>query len=326
MKRRDVLKGLASGAALLAVPAGAWAAGASERAYAASRFGLMLDGVFVGFVQSAEGGSVVGQVVAEPTPVGPPRKHLASVDFEPILLQIGAGMGRPLYDWIASVLDGNPVRKSGEIIAVDANYATVSRVEFSNAAIASIGLPAMDASSKEPAYIMLELSPEFTRRRMGDGATLPAGIATKSGRWLRSNFKLDISGLQGATSRVATIEALTITRKSAASEIGAGRDYVEEPDSIDIANLVFTVPESGAEPLSSWHEDFVVRGNNGQDEERTGTLEYLSPDLKTPLLTIRFSGLGIFSLSPEKSVSGQDTLRRMRAALYCETLTLDFGK
>ena len=37
-----------------------------------------------------------------------------------------------------------------------------------------------------------------------------------------------------------------------------------------------------------WHEDFVIKGNNGEDKEKGGTLEYLTADLKDVLFTLTF--------------------------------------
>ena len=74
-----------------------------------------------------------------------------------------------------------------------------------------------------------------------------------------------------------------------------------------------------------WHESFVIDGKNSTDQERTGRLQYLSQDLKTVLLTVNFTGLGIFKLTPEKVEAGSENIRRVRAEMYCENIQLEFS-
>jgi hypothetical protein len=88
---------------------------------------------------------------------------------------------------------------------------------------------------------------------------------------------------------------------------------------LELPNLVFYLPEAFAKPFFDWHEDFVIKGNNGDDRERAGSLELLEPSLKQSLLTIGFAHLGILSVDP---VSGDGGLRMVRVEMYCEDMTL----
>jgi hypothetical protein len=73
----------------------------------------------------------------------------------------------------------------------------------------------------------------------------------------------------------------------------------------NMAKPVITLAESSADAFYKWHESFVINGHNDPSNQKTGKLEFLSPDLKTTLLTIEFSGLGISEVAPDKSEAGR---------------------
>ncbi len=51
----------------------------------------------------------------------------------------------------------------------------------------------------------------------------------------------------------------------------------------------------------------------------------LSPDLKDELARIDLSGLGIFSLRPDRWEAGSDKPRRIKAEMYVETMAFKLG-
>jgi hypothetical protein len=80
-------------------------------------------------------------------------------------------------------------------------------------------------------------------------------------------------------------------------------------------------PPSRAETWRTWFETFVLRGNNGNEEEKTGTLTLLSSDLQTSLAQIALYNVGIFGL--EGSWPGDPAPSgRLTAHLYCERMNL----
>jgi len=143
-------------------------------------------------------------------------------------------------------------------------------------------------------------------------------------KWLPSNFKLHIDGLDGACSRVNKIEAITVKQKVVENPVGELRDFQKEPAVLEIPNLVITFPESHSEEFYKWHEDFVIKGNNGDDKEKNGSLEFLTPNLSEVLFTITFKHLGVFKLTPEKVESASENLRRLKAEMYCEEMEFNF--
>lgn len=331
--RRDFLSRvgfLAGGMAVLSIPGFRTVALAAtiDRSYSAGKFALELDGQFVGFLKSADGGFPKGEVVTEL--VGPsspfPSKHLTSLKYQDIAIQCDPSLPKPLFDWISAALNKSYVRKNGAIITADFDYKERSRLQFNQALISEIGLPACDAASKDAGFLTVTFGPEFTTPSAGKGVSVTGAVGSKQQKnWSSGNFRLRIQGLEDACKSVSKIEALVIKQTLAQNQVGEMRDYQKEPAKMEFSNLVITVAESQAGPFYAWFEDFAVKGNNGQDRERPGILELLAPDLKEVLLTVNFSNLGIFSFAPDKQMAGGDAIRRVKVEMYCERLTLAQG-
>ncbi len=325
--RRDFLAragGLAGGLALMGVPALRpqldAAAAADLRSYAAGLSALDLDGQFIDFLKSAEGGFPKAEVILESAgPNLPVKKRIGPPRFQEIAIQCDPVMPKPLFDWIAAALNMSYVRKNGAIITADFNRAEQSRLEFKNALITEIGIPACDAGSKDPGFLTVKFAPEFTTPLAGKGSALPA-IGPKSKVLAPSNFRLTIPGLD--CSRVSKIEALTIKQAVSQNAVGQMRDFQKEPGKLEFPNLVISLAESSAGTFYAWFQDMVIKGNAGENNERAGTLEFLDQTMKSPLLTIYFNHLGIFGFTPEKSEASVEAVKRVRVEMYCEQITL----
>ena len=299
----------------------------TKRAYVAGKYAVELDGIEAGWVASAQGGHATSDVVQEK--LGPDhiiKKHLAGVKYEDITVNCGAGMSKGFYGWIKDSFDHKSSRKNGAIVTADYNYKEHSRLTFTNALITEVGFPALDASSKDAATMTIKFAPEYTRQTFApDGPSISGKYDIKpevQKKWLASNFRLKIDGLD--CTRVNKVEAITVKQKVVENPVGEPRDYEKEPAHLEIPNLVITLAESHAKEFFDWHEDFVIKGNNGQDKEKGGSLEFLTPNLSETLFTITFENLGIFKLTPEKVESGSENLRRIKAELYCEDMKFDF--
>jgi hypothetical protein len=106
--------------------------------------------------------------------------------------------------------------------------------------------------------------------------------------------------------------------------VGEERDTEREPAYLEVPNLVVTLAEPYAQDFYDWHADFVINGNSGQANEKSGTLEYLTPKLREALFGLTLSNLGIFKLSVESADSGSEAIRRVRAEMYCEKIQFSY--
>ena len=295
---------------------GAGAAPPTTRSYVSTRFALEIDGSVVGFVSAAEGGLAFGDVVKVAGEDYFFKKHLGSAGFRDIRVEFGADMEKSVYTWISLALQGQHVRLSGAIVGADFNGDVRSRLEFQDAQITEVTFPALDASSKDTAKMSMVLSPDrtFLNRKASGKLSVPGTKSQK--KWLPSNFRFAIDGID--TKRVSKVEALTV--KLPRSTFGeCFRCEPGPPAKVDFPDVVITTGEP-ADTLYDWFESFVIQGNSDDASEKGGSLEYLAPDLKTVLFTLKFNNLGIYELMPVDADAGGLTVPKLLAAMYCEAM------
>jgi hypothetical protein len=326
--RRSFLAG-AAGLTGVALSVGAWkpifaeesprlvldAVSTDKRGFTVGKIGLQLNEASAGFLSSADGGNATADVINEK--VGSDhlaRKHIGAVKYEDITVTAGTGMGKEFYSWIQTSIGGAPIAHTGSILGADVNLKVFTRTDFFNALITEVGMPALDAASKDAAKMTIKFAPEKTRKVLNTGGKLLGGAPLQL-KWLTSNFKLTINGLN--TSFVNRIEQFTVkanyTRFSGDS--ATGQRVLSQ---IDISNLKFTIAEAHAQDFMKWHEDFVINGNNSVENEKFGSLSFLAPDLKTELFNLKLTGLGIFALDPDPLVVSTQGIRHVTAQLYCD--------
>jgi hypothetical protein len=288
------------------------------RSYAVENFMLMLDGIPCGFVRSVGGGDISAEVIQEP--VGSSyfvKKHIGQPRYEDFAAQIGFGMAKAVYDWIAASWSMNYQRKNGSVVAADHTLKAQLERQFFNALLTETTMPALDASSKEAAYLTIKFAPEFTKTVKGKGKV---GAAAKQQQklFLPSNFRLELDGIDCA--RVSKIDSFTVRQTVVSDDIGDARDYAKEPGNIEFPNLYVTMVETGVATWESWFEDFVVKGNNDDAKEKSGAIVFLAPDLKTELGRVKLFNVGIFALHRAVQEAHAESVRHVTADLYCERM------
>jgi hypothetical protein len=301
----------------VSVGADAWPAGDQRPAGGA---GIEIDGVRAA-VKEASGGAAFGDAVSEK--LGPDHvvhKHVGGVQYEEIALVVGADMPKPLASWTTDTLNLRFAHKSGAILGLDGGK-EVSRRAFTNGLLTDVVFPELDASSKDVAYITVKISPEYTRLAPPNAAAMTAQATPPQKMTMASAFRLQIDGLD--TSRVSKIEALDVKMKVGTDPIGEQRDYTKAPVNLEIPNLVFYVSESHADSIAKWHEDFVVKGNNGQDKEKNGRIDLLSSSGQA-VYSLELQHLGITHFTPEP-YAADDATRKVRVEMYVEQMKFTPG-
>ena len=229
----------------------------------AARSALELDGTVVGWLDAAEGGEVAS--VARPG-------IIALETYGDISLRFGSGMSSKLYSWLADALNEHPQYKNGAIIRVNSRNQEISRMTFNDALVTEVDLPAVDASSRDPARMAIKISPQTTRTTAtpGGGRTVGLSYTSPPPRWMPANFRLSIGGTAPADSFVQTIDALVVKIKHTRAAFGGSL----EAGPITLPNLTLTLPESRATAFATWHE--AVPGT--ASAKRAGVLEYYGPN------------------------------------------------
>jgi hypothetical protein len=276
---------------------------------------IALDGAVLGYAKGVDGGGVVGSVVEEGSARGAaPKKHLGAVSYEDITLEVGLSLERSLYDWISASWTGTAQQKSGAIVSYDANLEAQSSREFVNALITETTIPTLSAASKEPGVLTLKLSPE--RMQAGNASGKIASAPSKDAKtWLASSFRLELDGLD--CSRVSKIDSFSVKQAAAAANVGVSRETTKEAGKLEFGNLKVTLSEVSAETWRKWHDDFVVRGNSGDKNEKAGRLVLLGQNLKDELAEIKLGNVGIYALHTDAQGEG---VAQLQAELYVERM------
>jgi len=289
-------------------------------ANAASRFQLSIDGVQVGFVKSVDGGSIRAPVIAEASGASYFfKKHIGPPTYEPVSVQFDLSMAKAIYGWIAAQWNGDFDRKDVSIIECDDKFVARAEREFQNARISEVTIPSMDGSAKDGGYLTVQFAPESTRDKKASGKLSGNVGKPKQKQWLRSNFRLEIAGLD--CSKVSKVESFTVKQLIQESAVGELRSNMQKPGPIDFPKLNVTFSQGTATSWVNWFEDFVIKGNCAEGDEKNGSLIFLAPNLKNELGRVNLYNLGIVYLAQNQTLS-QRQIRTMTVELYCERMEL----
>lgn len=297
-----------------------------DRSYVSGNSFMNLGNVRCGFLKSVEGGAIGAEVINEPAgPSAFVKKHIGQPKYQQFTLQVGFSMDKSLYEWIAQSWRMKSERKDGSIVALDYNLTPKSERQFLQALITETTIPAMDGSSKEPAYLTVKFAPQVIREIAAAGQKTDSGTHGKNEQkvFVPCNFKLEIDGLD--CSRVSKVDAFTVRQAAVADNTGDARDYQMQPGKLDFPNLKLLVAESGAQGFIDWHKSFVIEGHNDDTREKSGLLTLLAPNRKDILLQVRFFNLGIIQANPAKAEANAGAIRQVEVELYVERMELLHG-
>lgn len=261
-------------------------------------FLLELDGRLAGRLFDFKGGGNRANVirVSHPTPIT--HKHPNLVEFQEMVLACGTGMSQSFYDWVGSPFRRQFQRKDGAIITMDRLSKPTTRLNFQQALVSSLGMPALDASSKDPAYMVVTLKPQ---RTSFSGSTNSQSVGAYSSAiakaWRTSSFRIKIDGLEAECQHVTKIAALTLRQKNTISTIGDRRDYEIEPTGLEFPDLILEIPRTFAGKFTQWFKSSVLEGQDSSDKERNGTLDFLAPGATTPYFGLKLNDLSIYKMT-----------------------------
>lgn len=275
------LLAVASGCILMALSA----AGAVPEGRVGAFTVLELDGVVVGYVDALQVSTPdTGFLVDKAGLV----RDVANLHASEITFQIGADMSKPMYDWIKASMDraGTGGRKDGAIIYADFNHKELSRIEFQNALVAEVQMPALDGASAAAAKMTVTIRPESTSRSFAHAKS--SIDARKQKAWLCSNFRVELgrAGFPGT--------ALGCTSPPMISPA------LDQP-TMQHGSLVFDSHEIQA--FVDWQQALYCSGLPQESNELSCTVSYLDSDGAT-LFTVTCGHMGIEKLTPNVDPAG----------------------
>lgn len=278
-------------------------------------------------LQDFRGGNVKGAVATEraESKEDPPLKNISLLTFEPMVIRTGLSMGKNLYSWIMATMDKPNVRKSGHIVAANSDRRAAAVRHFHDALITEITLPALDSSSREDAFFAFKFNAEKITDTVGDGSNLADVIDLGPQKWLRSNFRLRVGDLP--CTQVSKIDSFTIKQILVPEVKGDFRFSTRMLTRLEIPNLKITFSAADIKPWVAWFNEFVVKGQNSQEEELSGAIEFLDPVGDKVLGSIDLFQVGIFSLSGEQDAhEGGHHVSRYVAELYVERMGINISQ
>jgi hypothetical protein len=243
--------------------------------------------------------------------IPPPGGRAPVVTFEDVTFECGAGMSSAFYEWLGSGVDRRPVRKDVSVFGLDDFGVEKLRLELQNALISGVALPPLAAASRDDASLTVKVRAEATK-------SSPSGVKPKTPpiavgkRWSVADYRLSISGVD--TSRVFSIEGMSVGIKMAELSAGSKRDYQIEPVSTQYPNLVVTVSEKDGEGFFSWHKEMLTKGGIS---EKFASLEYLAPGGKATYFRVELREVGVVQIAGPMG-SG---IRSVKVEMYCEDMS-----
>ena len=300
----------------------AWAQPGGARVVVGGNIFLQMGGVIAGRLSTVQGGYATAPVVVEAAGTDHvQRKHLGAIKYEDLVLTAGTGMNKGFYEAVRNTVGGLKLQRfDGTVIQFDGTGKGQSQRAFTGGFFSEVTFPGLDVAIQEAASITFRITPETTRTVQGAANAVVPAMQKK---WLRSNFRLTIKGLEAACQTINTIEPISIKVRPPASSAGAARDSAVPSAVTTYSDLVVTFAEANGNAFVQWYDSFVVKGVNGATQEKEGTLEFLTPNLQEVLFSLKLGNIGIYRLTPVP-MDNNSTIRRLKAEMYVETIEFDY--
>jgi hypothetical protein len=292
------------------------------RSYTAGRFGLTIDGTKVSaYIKAVEGGFVKGNLTDEA--IGPDLlhvKHLATREIEPFSVEVGLSGCRTILTWIQDSWKKQFSRRNGEVAHGDFDLNTMFEHQFRNALIMETAFPGLDGTSKEAGYLKVKFWPEAIETKKVRSSRLMAEVSPNQKMWLNSAFSMRIDGVD--MKKVNKIEPFII--KQGVKPIFSGRELLPElePTKIEFPDISCHMAVEHAASLMAWYDEFV---RNGGKAEKTGAIEFLTPDRNTTIFTVELRQVGIRNFTISRSEGAQTAIKRAKADFYVGEMEIKPG-
>ena len=275
------------------------------RSFTVGGWHLEIGGVAAGQLRSVEGCGVeasVALVTQTDKRPGPGRLADCQITFT-------GGLGLPGWQWINDATLGSAARNAA-LTHVDGSGVADFQLNLTSARLVRFQLPKLDSASNEAVIFRADLAADRVDR-VKTIVTPKAMTTTKS--LLAANFRLTIPGLD--TTKVAAVESWSF---EVASTSG-----IEKPPPAKLGDLTILTSETSSAGFEDWLRKSLISGE--QLPEKTAKLELLTADLKSAILTVDFTGVGIIGGELfGASESSTDTPKR-EFSFYVEGATLKYA-
>lgn len=296
-----------------------------RRAFSAGHFELSIDGhKSTTYLHKVEGGFAKAETINEK--VGPDNariKHTSVVEVEPISVDFGLSGARDIMAWIQGSWKKQFSRRSGSVVHANFDHNTAYEHTFREALITEVAFPTLDGNAKDPSTVKVKFLPEIvTGKPVNQGPQLTPNAIAKQKMWSNSAFRFNIDGMDSMR-YTNKLEAFTIKQGVKKVYAGEMRFPELEPTSIEFPDLSGTIALAYAQPLLSWYEKSIVKGQADNKAQKTGSIEFLSPDRKSTLYQINLFDVGLKTAFVMPSTANQSEIKRVKFELYVGRMEMD---
>ena len=304
-----------------------------HKSYATTRFQVKMDGhPLTSYVKSVEGGLYKAESSTEPTgPFHIPVRHVSTRTVEPISMELGLSGTEWVMGMLENVINNREHKRfEGEILHADANTALRFRQQFHRAIVTEIVLPALDATSKDSAFVKVKLQPEtidfegFTT----PGPKLQPDTDSRQKLWGANTFRLNLecNGAKICCEQVSKIESITI--KIGAKAFPTGKFHLPQyvPTKLDVSKLTVTLPLDCAGDFINWYRNTLTKESarkDGATYEATGSIEFLDQKCQNTLYTIDLMGVGPENMTIAKTEASATGAKTVKVDMYCTQLKVN---
>ena len=297
-----------------------------SKSYTAGHFELLIDGhKSTAYLKSVDGGWTRASVVDDPMGGNVNRvKHISSVEVEPISMEFGLTGANDVMQWIQGSWNRQWGRRNGQISHANFNLYETYQHEFFDALITETTFPTLDGASKDSGYIKVKIQPErvVTKKLSGEGSRVDGKMGTNQKLWTPAAFRFSIDTID-EMQYTNKLESFTIKQGIKKLYTGAGRFPQVEPTNITFPNLTGTISLQYADKLLQWHEDYINTGTKDPRAQKTGSIEFMSPDRKKTIFRINLFQVGLAFAGIQQSDANADSIKRVKFEMYVHRMELD---
>lgn len=292
-----------------------------------ANFLLKIDGTMSGaYIKKVSGGRRSREKVKHA--MGPTQEVAmglgGKLKYEPISFDCSIAMGEQLLRWLNAAFKNSPEPRSGTILEADHNMVIKREIEFFDAFVSEVTFPAMDASSKEHAYLTVKIQPtrvEYRNVASGGNPEVFQG-ESKAKNFSCAHFQFDVDGMSADQAQYVT-KLDSFTWKANLKEDPLCNQDVPlwAHCGVDPFEFKVTYNPGLQEFFDDWDERFLRQGQAREGQHVGATLQF--HDLTGKIISeLEFYRVGLASGSQADAEAGSSDLTRSDVDLYASTLEL----
>ncbi len=234
--------------------------------------------------------------------------------YEDVRVTMNAMLEPVLQEWLRGALDGEQPARDINLVMLKRDGTAAKSTLFQSSKITELVIPALSGDELDvEANVVLKFAPTSAQALAQTPAIAgpTVGVAPKSEVRVKAwtnQFALAIKGLDAKD--VVKISSITVR--------------IRQGSAPQISNIVLSIFEhpGAIAGWRAWFDSFVVQQNNGDAQEKSGTLELR--DVAKVVLSIGLKGLGIVRMSSGFAAEGNaGTVILHEIELYCEGMTIN---